>query len=241
MKNSLVSLAKKKRLPDVQRMDKETLEWIRANEPIFKTAKKIILPPRFFMEQFVPPADWFLKKRHTDSIHGVRHLLRVGINIVIAARIFSFKENIETLLVAGILHDVRRENDKADPSHGLRAARWFRQNRTIVGRRCRLRFTRSDVEKIYWSIVFHELPRSEIIKDRRYLEYKQYIDIVRMADALDRYRLPKLKWWINDEILGMNTPDVAKKTAYDLVIRSEEFFLRGNTSKESVLNILPAK
>jgi hypothetical protein len=47
------------------------------------------------------------------------------------------------------------------------------------------------------------------------------VDIVKTADALDRYRLPKLKWWINDSYLRCLPPDWIKRTAYDLVVASE--------------------
>jgi hypothetical protein len=238
MTESLVSLAEKKTLPLFQRMDKETLEWIKLNKPPCKSKSNKGLPQRSFIERFVPSADWFLERKHIDSIHGMRHVLRVGIQIVLASRELPFEGSVEHLVVAGVLHDIRRENDKADPLHGKRAARWFATNRKSVEKRFGLRFTDRDAEKIYWSILFHELPRSDLKKDKHYAHYRENIDILRVADALDRYRLPKRKWWIDDEILGIATPDRMKQRACDMVIRSEEYFLKGNTSRESVLHLL---
>ncbi len=234
MKESLISLAEKKQLPLHQFMDDETLLWIKRNKPRFKTKTNICLPKRDLIQRFVPNSDWFQNKKNIDSIHGLRHLLRVGINAIIVARWLLFKGKTQNLIITAVLHDIRRKDDKGDALHGLRAAKWFKSNQRLIKKELKIELSNNDIEEIYWSIVFHELPISEVKKDIHYSHFQYNIDITRIADALDRYRLPKMKWWINDEILGVKVPERIKRSAYNTVITSEEHFLKGKTSQQSV-------
>jgi hypothetical protein len=238
MKESLISLAEKKQLPLHQFMDNETLLWIKKNKPSFKIKTNVILPKRDLIKRFIPDNGWFQNKKSLDSIHGIRHLLRVGINAVTVARWFSFKGKIQNLIIAAVLHDIRCRDDKGDVLHGLRAAKWFRGHRRLINKKFKIELSKNDIEEIYWSIVFHELPISEVKKDTHYSRFQHNVDIMRIADALDRYRLPKMKWWINDEILGVTVPERIKRGAYNTIIMSEERFLKGRTSQWSVLSCI---
>lgn len=238
MKESLVSLAGKRQLPLHQFMDDETLLWIKRNKPKFRSAADIQLARRDLIERFVPNSDWFQSKKSIDSIHGVRHLLRVGINAIIVARWLPFKGRIQNLVIAAVLHDIRRKDDKDDALHGLRAARWFKSHQRLIEKRFKTELSNDDVEEIYWPIVFHELAISEVKKDIHYSQFRYNVDIIRAADALDRYRLPKMKWWINDEILGITVPERIKRRAYNTVVTSEGYFLKGKTSQQSILSRL---
>jgi hypothetical protein len=64
---------------------------------------------------------------------------------------------------------------------------------------------------------------------------------LRTADALDRYRLPKVKWWIDDAYLNKKPSDALKAFAFDLVVRSETDRLQGVSDKDSVFKHLFTK
>jgi hypothetical protein len=76
------------------------------------------------------------------------------------------------------------------------------------------------------------------LSDKEYLKHKEIIDLLKTADALDRYRLPKLKWWINDDFVIVIPDESEKSFAYNLVINSEKNYLSINDSVKSVLNSL---
>lgn len=234
----LFRLAETGKLPPHQFMDWETLYWIIENAPRF-SRKKTKFPSREFLESFLPSHGWFLKRNGLDSLHGMRHLLRVAVNATLVARERSYRGDIRNLTIASVLHDVRRKDDKGDPAHGKRAAEWFRKNRILIEKRFRVRLDKKSADAIYWAIYFHELPIDEFSQKETYRHFKEEIDIVRAADALDRYRLPKTKWWINDKKLKMRIPLYLKNAAFGMTVRSEESFLNGAGSEESVLNFLP--
>lgn len=237
-KENLVELAEKKKLPLHQFIDAETVRWIERNRPEFGKTEKLKLPNRETIEHFIPINSWFLKAKEIDSIHGLRHVLRVAVNAFLITREFSYGGKMANLIIAAVLHDIRRKNDKDDPKHGLRAADWFRKNSTLVEKKIKLKFNPRDLEEIYWSILFHELPRSDFKKNKNYYKFRKSVDVIRIADALDRYRLPKIKWWFNEEILGLTISASFKKNAFNLVIKSERSFLKNKNSQESILNLL---
>lgn len=234
----LFRLAQANNLPLHQFMDRETLDWIVENKPTF-TSDTVKLPPRKSLEMFVPPRAWFLDAGGFDSIHGVRHMLRVAVNVVLVAKKNSYAGDLRKLIVASVLHDIRRNDDKSDASHGKRAADWFRQERAKVEKQFGERLDNESVDAVYWLIYFHELPAEAFTVEESYQRFKEEVDIMRIADALDRYRLPKTKWWINEEKLGLVVPPDLKKTAFNLMVKSEENFLNDIESEESVLGILP--
>lgn len=237
-KESLFKLAEKKELPHYQFIDTGTIAWIKRNKPKFKKTKKIKLPDRETLKRFIPLKNWFLTFRGIDSIHGMRHSLRVAINTILIANSFLYRRKLENLIIAAVLHDIRRKNDKGDPFHGLRAADWFKKNAILVGKKFKIEFQDNDMEEIYWSIFFHGLHNTNFKNNKNYSKFRKSIDIIRTADALDRYRLPKIKWWFNEELLGLRIATIFKKTALELVIKSEQNFLKGKNSSESILNIL---
>lgn len=237
-KDPLFKLAKRKRLPTYQSIDAPTVRWIERNRPKFGATGGIGLPSRKILNRFVPRRDWFLEKRLINSIHGLRHIIRVVIYAFLISSKSSYNGKKENLMAAAALHDIRRNNDKGDAEHGLRSANWFKKNIGMVSKKFDIKFTIGDVEEIYWAIRFHELQRSDFTKDKNYSRLKKCVDIVRIADALDRYRLPKIKWWIDEKILGCSVPTRFKRTAFEFVIDSEKNFLNRETSEESVLSLL---
>lgn len=238
---SLVFLAEQGNLPQLQFMDEDTLHWIRRNKPNFKSStvvEKFLFSIKDDLLRFVPPESWFLRKEGIDSIHGIRHIMRVIANVLYLAQENKIVGSYLTTkaLVSASLHDLRRKNDKGDEGHAQRAVNWFISNEKEVFRFFNVDLDDWDVKDIVNAILLHEIPYKQF-RDR--IEHKgsnkTVIDLLKSADALDRYRLPKLKWWIDDKYLVLLPSNEAKRFAYNMVVKSEINFLRTGRSVESVL------
>jgi len=237
---SLIRIAKSgDPLPKVQHMDKETLDWIRLNKPKFKTvlSDKIIHDDCYrISSSYIPRKVWFSDAKKTDTIHGMRHILRVTIHAINLALLCSLDDQqLKNVCIAANLHDIRRLNDKGDENHGLRTADWFKSNLVDIKKHYKISFSGKDAEAIYSAIFFHEVPYTDLERKENYKKHKKIVDILKSADALDRYRLPKLKWWIDCEYLKLCPSDLIKCFAYELVIKSEAYFLKGQESQQSVI------
>lgn len=239
---SLFELAKKNKLPLHQFIDFETIEWINLNKPNFKLSQKskIELPKRHFIERFVPEKSWFLDKREIDSIHGLRHLLRTIIHsAILTTRFISCdKKSQKIAMIIASIHDIGRKNDKDDLEHGKRSAAWFRKNVSRIEKKFRINFEKEEKEKIYWAIFFHGLLKFDSKYKVFYKKFKNEINIIKAADALDRFRLPKIKWWINEKMIDIKLNEEIKDCAFNLVVKSEMSFLNGQTSINSVIKLL---
>jgi len=115
---SLVLLAKQDKLPDFQFMDDETLRWIKLNKPKFQAVFRKNLLPLIINDvlQFMPCISFFSRKKAADSIHGMRHIMRVIANVSYIARENKIigRSVAVNALIAASLHDLRRLNDKGD-------------------------------------------------------------------------------------------------------------------------------
>lgn len=242
MTKSLVKLAEQKTLPDLQYMDNETLSWIKENSPDFNSVKlkeKHIQRVIEDVKKYTPKSEWFLVQEGIYTIHGLRHIMRVIANVShLATQRHTDDVTKRNVLVAAGLHDVRRRNDKGDEGHAERANEWFIANQKKVVDFYGVDLTTKDSEEIGLAIKMHEIPYDDISVQDGYSEFKQSVDLLKTADALDRYRQPKLKWWINDNYLKLIPTLEEKYFAYDLVIRSEENYLGTGDSVKSVLNSL---
>lgn len=241
---SLIQKAKKKKLPSEQFMDQETLCWIKENKPKFKSkkincnvfdCKKVF----FYLNKFYPKDNWFIKSKAINTIHGIRHMMRVLIYAVIISDYLKLTQKTTyKLSVASAIHDLRRINDNTDPGHGQRAAEWFIKNNNQILNFFKLKMTKQDIEEIYYIIFFHAQDYQIILNDSNYLKYEKNINIFKTLDALDRYRLPKLKWWIDDRYLIFPPPSFCKEFAYELVLASEELFLSNKNNKKCLMQSL---
>lgn len=237
---SLVSLAEQKNLPLHQYMDKETVNWIAANN-IFRGEESVSLSKISFeyLKQYIPPDNWFLNADTIEGIHGLRHLLRVGIHsLVISTNISGFALNLKNLLIVAVLHDIRREHDKDDEKHGKHAAMWFLNNSGEISEYFGVAFSNNDKEEIYSAIYYHGLPYEKFEKEGLYLRNRIIVDFLKTADALDRYRLPKLKWWFNPEMVKIIPSREVMVLAYNLVLESERKHLNGLSNVDSVMQSL---
>lgn len=224
---SLISLAQENNLPEQQLMDTETLTWIIRNKPDFiikETFLSLSNDEINLIKKYTPSCDWFLNIDRFNSIHGVRHSIRV------AAYSLKLKKEINiTLIIAAMLHDIRRINDKTDQDHGKRSAAWFLDNMSEITKKFRIKLNNYDIKEIYDMILYHD-SQADDIKNNIF----NHIDTLKTADALDRYCQPKLKWWINDDYLKLKPSQDMKFFSYNLVVKSEKLAIKGFDGMKSV-------
>jgi len=99
-----------------------------------------------------------------------------------------------------------------------------------------LDITPGDIISIAAAIELHEIPYDTFTLGQQelYRTNTLLVDVLKTADALDRYRLPKLKWWINDEHLRLRPSLSLKQIAFTVVATSEGNFLKQSDSHASV-------
>ncbi|WP_030459001.1 hypothetical protein [Kitasatospora sp. NRRL B-11411] len=237
--DSLVELAARKELPHHQFTDHATVEWIKANRPDFPPAWP---PPlravtKALIECAAIPTRWLAHPDLADSLHGHRHGLRTAVFAALLADWHGLDESdTATAVIAAAVHDCQRQHDKDDTGHGGRAAVWLGANADLVWKHFRRRPTPTEVVKAATAVRLHEVPYEEFTADDNadHARGAQICDIVKTADALDRYRLPKLTWWpdgryVREPAFGQLLP-----LAFDLVVTSELAFLAGASSTEAV-------
>lgn len=218
---SLWNLAQKRQQPDWQYLDSETLDEIEKNKPTFGLgATKVRFTPEDLelIKFLVPRESWYLEKRIVSSIHGISHTLRVMVFALILGRLHQLNnDELKNLIFAASVHDVRRLDDKGDGGHEQRAVSW------LEGRP-------SELYRIDSNVVSRSIG---ILKDGGLLT-----KFLRTADALDRYRLPKIKWWIDENFLEVIPPEYLKTFAFELIVKSERKILNGADPTEAVISCL---
>ena len=237
---SLIALAETNNLPKFQFMDETTHRWILQNNPEHSTDDKlpnVQAHVSWLCKQSIP-REWFLEPCLIDSIHGLRHLYRTAYFCLLLIGNMQHSDiYTKCATIAGLLHDIRRLEDKEDKFHAARTADWFRQHLTEITSHFNLTLTAENIASIETAIALHEIPYEEFTQQQisQYQEHTMLVDLLKTADALDRYRLPKLKWWINDRYLHLTPSHAVKQIAYNITALSEGNFLRMNNSQESVL------
>ncbi|WP_018351968.1 HD domain-containing protein [Longispora albida] len=225
----LFALAAQRNLPRHQHMDPETLNWITDNRPTFLDVPSGTRLPVPQAPPLVPRA-WFGEPAVAGTIHGLRHGARVAALASVLAKLQGLSDrDVTEVSIAGALHDCRRLHDRDDPGHGARAAAWFAERSTQIIQRLAPEATNLRGPIIAAAIELHDVPYERFTPQhhRRYVRAPEAVDIVKAADALDRYRLPKLTWWIDDAQLRLIPPDWLKSRAFDLVAVSERQYLDG--------------
>lgn len=226
---SLIKLAKKDRLPEHQYMDEDTLNWANRNGQHFLNCDTELDPDIFSklekIDGYVPSLEWFTNKEVVSGIHGLRHIMRVCVNLKL---LFSeMKKGNDTLLIAAALHDIKRVRDREDSSHGFKAADWFSKNTQEIEDYYKTKFSKKEKCKIYNAIRFHASDYEEFASSEEYEKYGNIIDLLKTADSLDRFRLPKLKWWIDDDYLKIKPSQKIINFSFKCFFYSEKFALSG--------------
>lgn len=236
----LYKLAEKKELPNFQKMDTETVLWIERNKPDFSQAEKIVIEEKDFLINFIEKSvvkeRWFEDIRIYEGIHGLSHLLRVTVNGFLLSRHARFSKEFRTgLMVAALFHDIKRVNDQEDRGHGKRSAEWLKENQEII-----FELFGFSIEKETWknalkAINYHEENYENIPHEDR---NDDFVNLLKAADALDRYRLPKMNWWINDKFLAIKPKPEEKNFAFDMVTFTERELLEEKSYRETVIKYI---
>jgi hypothetical protein len=241
---SLVELAAREQLPHHQYIDRATVSWIMANRPDVPDDVTPRLRPASsrLLHASAIPADWWAEARTMDSLHGVRHGMRTAALAALLAENAGPEgtalDDDETadLILAAAVHDCRRRHDKNDHGHGARAALWLSDNADRVWRHFHLTAEPPRVERVAIAIRLHDVPYADFGPDDRtdHTRAEKTCDLLKAADALDRYRLPKLNWWPDRTRIRAAAFDRLRAIAFDLVVRSETAHLAGLDSAEAV-------
>ena len=245
LSDSLVDLAARKKLPAHQYMDALTVEWIASHSDELPPAEA----PSFRLPRVAVdvlgaapvPVPWHAEVKVIESIHGTRHLMRTTAFAAMLAVMHRLNSpDTECLLAAAAVHDCRRVDDRSDPGHGERGADWLTENAAEVFGAFGLDHDREFVRRAAVAVRLHELAYDAFTErdthDRASAEL--VTDLLKTADALDRYRLPKRKWWPDERHLRVVPPAWLHRFAFELVVDSERTCLRGAKSADAVFGAL---
>ncbi|WP_130799980.1 HD domain-containing protein [Streptomyces otsuchiensis] len=251
---SLVSLAARGSLPRHQYPDAASIQWITAHRPPLPPGRATALPPAHqrLLRRCTPRDSWFAEGRCVDSLHGVRHALRTAaLAAVLADRAGLTPRRTATLVLAAAVHDCRRLHDGHDRGHGRRAAHWLTSNAAQLHDRLgtdhrQLRANRQlgseqpqetpDFAEAATAVRLHDVPYQDFspADTRDHLRAGPVVDLLKAADALDRYRLPRLDWWPDPARVRTTLPAWLHGVAFDLVVGSETAWLSGVSSTDAV-------
>lgn len=218
-------------LTDSQFMDLETVDWIEAQSIDGEVVDRMLLSDKDIelLETLAPQRSYFLNNVNYDSIHGVRHIMRVMVNAILVGQLLGVA--YQDSVVAASIHDLRRLNDRRDAGHGRRAVDWFTENIDTLPTHAKLL---RDAGVIHNSVRYHDT-NYEDIPPAVLTAYKQPIDILKAADALDRYRQPNMQWWPNMQYVEIKEVARLCGIAKELVICSERLALTGTEPAHAVL------
>lgn len=212
----LFKLLEIKPYPEHQCMDKLSLAWL------YENTKPIPIQPNSIVDNYKRyPFDRclidlksFMDEQQYSSIHGVGHSIRVSvycwfiIQSLDLEKSFSDKE-INELLQAGLMHDIGRVNDNTDLEHGKRAELWIRG-----------KFPDELSDAMLYAISEHSKPQSNLTNTNKKSQIA--LDILKSADALDRYRLPKEKWWPNKDLIPYDVSHLLELCKYITLATEQE-------------------
>jgi hypothetical protein len=229
---SLIDLAARGQLPLHQHMDHATLAWISDNRPDLPSTPPPALRPQSkkLLSHDGLPARWWSDPHQYTSLHGVRHTIRTAALAAILAEANGLDDtDTATVVIAAAVHDCQRHHDKDDRGHGARAAIWLAANADTVWDAFGLTATPRRIVQAATAVRLHDIPYEAFTTDDQadHARAERITDVVKAADALDRYRLPKLKWWPDARYVREPAFDQLRAIAIDLVLVSERAYLAG--------------
>ncbi len=223
--------------PTHQFHDRDSLMWLISHRPK-RLPKSLILPKKLVETiQKNKPWDcledrWFTNDLIRDGMHGFRHVSRVSVlaTYLALSRFSLSQKELSAIMFSCLFHDCRRKNDNADPRHGERAALWLKRNRDVLPKELQ-----SFLPAICFSISVHNDPYDQLLKTDSYRKFGLFVDVLKTADALDRYRFPKADWWISEKFIVLLPHDKEMAFAFDLAYQSEYSFVGTGNSKQAML------
>jgi HD superfamily phosphohydrolase YqeK len=128
---------------------------------------------------------------------------------------------------------LQRLNDNEDILHGKRSADWLEKNKKIFEEIIK----ETNFQGVLAAIKYHNLGNNKIPK-KIHSKYSKIIGIIKTADALDRFRQPKKKWWVDPKRLKLRKASEFIPFARYLTIRSEYLALKKASNKTSLLKAM---
>ncbi|MFJ9440816.1 hypothetical protein ACIRRH_02965 [Kitasatospora sp. NPDC101235] len=215
-------LAETGRLPDHQYMDRTTLAWIAGNRPT-GVGVRATIPHRPLL--LVPEGSWFARRETADSVHGIRHGARVAILVQLLAHIHGIDPD-------------RRPSPLRRPATTAGATTTAMTRATDSAPSSALppcpRRSRSSP-----STTSPTTP-SRTAGASAYRRHQDAADLLKAADALDRYRLPLTRWWPDPSRVRLSVPAWLHPLAHDLVVHSEQARLHGAPDTQALKHALRA-
>ncbi|WP_416985639.1 hypothetical protein [Streptomyces sp. T028] len=236
---SLINLAARGQLPLHQHMDHATIAWISDNRPDLPPTPAPVLRPesKELLAHCGLPTRWWADPRLYTSLHGVRHAMRTAALAAVLAEANGLDDSdTATVILAAAVHDCQRRHDQDDRGHGARAALWLAANADTVWAHFGLTASPRRIVQAATAVRLHDVPYEAFTADDKSDRARadHITDVVKAADALDRYRLPKLKWWPNARYVREPAFDQLRGLAFDLVLTSEQAYLAGASGTEAV-------
>lgn len=243
---SLIDLAARGQLPLHQHMDHATIAWISDHRPVLPPAPQLALRPQSkeLLAHSGLPTRWWADPRLYTSLHGVRHAMRTAALAAVLAEANGLDEgDTVAAILAAAVHDCQRRHDQGDRGHGARAAIWLAANADIVWGHFGLAATPRRIVQAATTVRLHDMPYEAFTADDTsdHARAERITDVVKAADALDRYRLPKLKWWPDSRYVREPAFDQLRGLAFDLVLVSERAYLAGASGTAAVRYALAEK
>ena len=198
--------------PSHQYLDKASVLWLIEQGKPQSVSVYSLLPKYspFPINELDLRTEWFGDTKMAYGIHGARHLVRVALYVWIIAQYLAVdrvgsREQMIDFLQAAMVHDIRRIDDNADIEHGHRSADWIE---AVLPKT-------SDAAVA--AVRFHaeEAPRG---LDANSLDL---LNMLKTADALDRFRLPRVKWWPDKDRMPLETSDELLEFCKYVTLQSE--------------------
>uniref|UniRef100_A0AAU2VR26 HD domain-containing protein n=1 Tax=Streptomyces sp. NBC_00008 TaxID=2903610 RepID=A0AAU2VR26_9ACTN len=243
---SLIDLAARRQLPLHQHMDHATVAWISDHRPDLPPTPVPVLRPQSkeLLAHGGLPTRWWADPRLYTSLHGVRHAMRTAALAAVLAETNGLDDaDATTVILAAAVHDCQRRHDQDDRGHGARAATWLAANADTVWGHFGLAASPRRIVQAATAVRLHDIPYEEFAADDTadQARAERITDLVKAADALDRYRLPRLKWWPDSRYVREPTFDELRGLAFDLVLVSERAYLAGASGPAAVRYALAEK
>lgn len=210
----------------LQIIDAPTLRWLKEKQKfdeisIFDIKKTFKPLNKEIFLKFIPHSNWFINSSRRLSIHGESHALRVMLFSYLICNIKNIR-NYEKHLISASIHDILRASDINDSNHGEGASKWFLENTNLFSN-----LDDEEIEGISAAIKYHDIDYNLIPKEIL-LKFGDLIDVLKCADALDRFRLPREDWFPKKELFKINLPDNLFELSKKLIYETEDLIINKN-------------
>jgi hypothetical protein len=208
-----------------QRLDKLSIGWLTDQAKPVAVGIKTLMPgyKPFPLETLYLDPAWFQIPADALGIHGIRHLMRVTLYswILIQEQVLFDKlsyNKLHAFLQVALVHDIVRVDDNADLEHGYRSYEWIKQKLPYIP------LFIADATRFH---VEEELPNLDELS-------LELLKILKTADALDRFRLPKMKWWPDPSRMVLSVSPALLDFCKYVTIRTEQDTVDANSTDEVI-------